>query len=29
MKAYTLEQVTDELIGKGGSAERDIFEFEF
>jgi DNA-binding XRE family transcriptional regulator len=29
MKAYTLEQVTDELIGKRGSAERDIFEFEF
>jgi HTH-type transcriptional regulator / antitoxin HipB len=28
MKTYTLDQVTDELIGKIGSAERDLFEYE-
>ncbi|MEO9211234.1 MAG: helix-turn-helix transcriptional regulator [Ginsengibacter sp.] len=28
MKTYTLEQVTDELIGKVGTVERDIFEYE-
>lgn len=28
MKPYTLEQVTDELIGKVGTPERDVFEYE-
>ncbi len=28
MKAYTLDQVQDELIGKIGTPERDIFEYE-
>ena len=28
MKTYTLDQVQDELIGKKGSAERDLFEYE-
>lgn len=28
MKTYTLDQVQDELIGKKGTLERDIFEFE-
>jgi HTH-type transcriptional regulator/antitoxin HipB len=28
MKAYTLDQVQDKLIGKIGTAERDIFEYE-
>ena len=28
MKTYTLEQVTDELIGIKGSPERDMFEYE-
>lgn len=28
MKAYTLEQVQDKLIGKIGTVERDIFEYE-
>ena len=28
MKTYTLEQVTDELIGIKGTPERDIFEYE-
>jgi len=28
MKIYTLEQVTDELIGKKGTPERDLFEYE-
>jgi DNA-binding XRE family transcriptional regulator len=28
MKAYTLEQVQDELIGKVGTTERDLFEYE-
>jgi len=28
MKTYTLDQVQDELIGKKGTAERDIFEYE-
>lgn len=28
MKTYTLEQVTDELIGKVGTSERDMFEYE-
>ena len=26
MKTYTLDQVQDELIGKIGTAERDLFE---
>lgn len=28
MKTYTLEQVQDELIGKIGTTERDLFEYE-
>ena len=28
MKTYTLDQVQDELIGKVGTAERDLFEYE-
>lgn len=28
MKAYTLNQVQDKLIGKIGTVERDIFEYE-
>ncbi len=28
MKSYTLNQVQDKLIGKIGTAERDIFEYE-
>jgi DNA-binding XRE family transcriptional regulator len=28
MKAYTLDQVQDKLIGKIGTARRDIFEYE-
>ncbi len=28
MKAYTLDQVQDKLIGKIGTAERDMFEYE-
>jgi HTH-type transcriptional regulator/antitoxin HipB len=28
MKAYTLNQVQDKLIGKIGTPERDIFEYE-
>lgn len=28
MKTYTLEQVTDELIGRKGTSERDFFEYE-
>lgn len=28
MKTYTLDQVQDELIGKIGTAERDLFEYE-
>ncbi|MFY8187067.1 MAG: helix-turn-helix domain-containing protein [Flavobacterium sp.] len=28
MKTYTLDQVQDELIGKIGTEERDLFEFE-
>ena len=28
MKTYTLEQVTDELIGAKGTPERDMFEYE-
>ena len=28
MKAYTLDQVQDKLIGKIGTPGRDIFEFE-
>lgn len=28
MKTYTLEEVTDELIGKKGTPERDLFEYE-
>ena len=28
MKAYTLDQVQDELIGKVGTPERDLFEYE-
>lgn len=28
MKVYTLNQVQDELIGKKGTAERDLFEYE-
>lgn len=29
MKTYTLEQVTDELVGKVGTPNRDLFEYEF
>ena len=28
MKAYTLAQVQDKLIGKIGTPERDVFEYE-
>ena len=28
MKAYTLDQVQDKLIGKVGTPERDVFEYE-
>lgn len=28
MKTYTLDQVQDELLGKIGTTERDIFEYE-
>lgn len=28
MKTYTIEEVQDELIGKYGTPERDIFEYE-
>jgi HTH-type transcriptional regulator / antitoxin HipB len=28
MKTYTLDQVQDELIGKVGTSERDLFEYE-
>ena len=28
MKTYTLDQVQDELIGKIGIAERELFEYE-
>jgi DNA-binding XRE family transcriptional regulator len=28
MKKYTLDQVQDQLIGKIGSKERDLFEYE-
>jgi len=28
MKTYTLDQVQDELIGKVGTIERDLFEYE-
>jgi len=28
MKTYTLDEVTDELIGKVGIADRDKFEYE-
>lgn len=28
MKTYTLDQVQDELIGKIGTKERDLFEYE-
>jgi HTH-type transcriptional regulator/antitoxin HipB len=28
MKAYTLEEVQDKLIGKIGTLDRDIFEYE-
>ena len=28
MKTYTLEDVQDKLIGKKGSTERDVFEYE-
>ncbi len=28
MKAYTLDQVQDKLIGKLGTPERDVFEYE-
>ena len=28
MKTYTLDEVTDELIGKVGTADRDKFEYE-
>ena len=28
MKTYTLDQVQDELIGKIGTAERELFEYE-
>jgi len=28
MKTYTLDEVQDELIGKIGTTERDIFEYE-
>ena len=28
MKTYTLDEVQDKLIGKKGSTERDVFEYE-
>lgn len=28
MKTYTLDEVQDELIGKVGTPERDLFEYE-
>lgn len=28
MKTYTFDQVKDELIGKEGTSERDLFEYE-
>ena len=28
MKSYTLDEVQDKLIGKTGTQERDIFEYE-
>jgi len=28
MKTYTLDQVQDQLIGKIGTSERDLFEYE-
>ncbi len=28
MKTYTLEEVQDELIGKVGTPQRDLFEYE-
>ena len=28
MKAYTLEEVQDKLIGKIGTPDRDVFEYE-
>ena len=28
MKIYTLDEVQDKLIGKKGSTERDVFEYE-
>jgi len=28
MKAYTLDEVQDKLIGKVGTPERDLFEYE-
>ena len=28
MKAYTLDEVQDKLIGKIGTPERDVFEYE-
>jgi DNA-binding XRE family transcriptional regulator len=28
MKSYTLDQVQDQLIGKKGTPERDLFEYE-
>jgi DNA-binding XRE family transcriptional regulator len=28
MKAYTLDQIQDELIGKVGTSERELFEYE-
>jgi DNA-binding XRE family transcriptional regulator len=29
MKTYTLEQVTEELVGKVGTPSRDLYEYEF
>ncbi len=29
MKVYSLDQVQDKLIGKIGTPERDVFEYEF
>jgi len=28
MKTYTLDQIQDELIGKVGTSERELFEYE-
>ena len=28
MKTYTLDEVQDQLIGKKGTLERDLFEYE-